>query len=60
VLDIGFSSCTVPTFCCGPGILNISPKGKVWAQGLEFGVQSLSEGNRIRDTECKSQDEDIS
>ena len=23
VLDRGFGSCTVPAFCCGPGILNV-------------------------------------
>ena len=44
MLDVGFSLCTVPTFCRSPDILNLSSKGKVWSQGLEFGVRSSSEG----------------
>jgi len=44
VLDVGFSSCTAPTFCHGPDISNISSKGKVWGQDSEFRVRSLRKG----------------
>jgi len=44
VLDVGFSLCTAPTFCHSPDISNISSKGKVQGQGLEFGIRSSSEG----------------
>ena len=59
-MDNGFSSCTAPAFCRGPGISNIcrylripwvagkSQSWQVWCEGFRLREKSNSRGMRVK------------